>query len=217
MLSPRTDVEAVRRAWPDVVARLASLRRVTWMLVRDHATVASFDGRRLVLSLDRPGALANFRSGAHSENVQHALIDVLGLETVVEATGGGLDEPAPDEPAGDAAAAQQDPGASVRADAAASWAGPAEPDTPQPTDDESEPQPRPYRQEPDGRQPNTGHDGRAPSRAVAPEPTMPHVPLVDAAHDEASRDDVDAADSGLVGRSVVEQLLGGRVIDETDA
>jgi hypothetical protein len=46
---------------------------------------------------------------------------------------------------------------------------------------------------------------------------MPRVPFVDAAHDEASRDDVDAADSGLVGRPVVEQLLGGRVIDETDA
>ena len=34
--------------------------------------------------------------------------------------------------------------------------------------------------------------------------------------DEPSADDLDAEDSGLVGRAVVEQLLGGRVIDETD-
>jgi DNA polymerase III subunit gamma/tau len=41
-------------------------------------------------------------------------------------------------------------------------------------------------------------------RVVAPE------------HDEASADDPDAEDSGMVGRPVVEQLLGGRVIDEID-
>jgi DNA polymerase-3 subunit gamma/tau len=39
---------------------------------------------------------------------------------------------------------------------------------------------------------------------------------VSVADDVPSRDDVDAADSGLVGRPVVERLLGGKVIDETD-
>jgi DNA polymerase III subunit gamma/tau len=203
------DVETVRRVWPDVVARLAGLRRVTWMLVRDHATVASFDGRRLVLSL-RPGPLASFRSGAHAENVQHALIDVLGVEALVEATSSdGLDEPASGEVAGHGAAAGQDAAASTRADAAASWAGP-------PTEHEHvEAQPTAAEAAAD-REPDAEHSHRAVGRAVT-EPTMPRVPFVDAAHDEASRDDVDAADSGLVGRPVVEQLLGGRVIDETDA
>jgi hypothetical protein len=32
--------------------------------------------------------------------------------------------------------------------------------------------------------------------------------------DEPSVDDMDAEDSGLVGRAVVERLLGGTVIDE---
>jgi DNA polymerase-3 subunit gamma/tau len=211
------DVEAVRRVWPDVVARLAGLRRVTWMLVRDHATVASFDGRRLVLSL-RPGPLASFRSGAHAENVQHALIDVLGVEALVEATSSdGLDEPAAGEAPEHGAAAEEDPGASARADAAASWAGPPaehEDVGAQPAGDEQQAARRP---EPGAtREPAGGHSHPAAVHAAA-EPTMPRVPLVDAAHDEASRDDVDAADSGLVGRPVVEQLLGGRVIDETDA
>ena len=206
------DVEAVRRVWPDVVARLAGLRRVTWMLVRDHATVASFDGRRLVLSL-RPGPLASFRSGAHAENVQHALIDVLGVEALVEATSSdGLDEPTPGEVPGHGPAAGHDPGASARADAAASWAGPPtehEDVEAQPAADEPAPASPPEHGA--SREPGPDH-GRH-----AAEPSMPRVPLVDAAHDEASRDDVDAADSGLVGRPVVEQLLGGRVIDETDA
>jgi DNA polymerase-3 subunit gamma/tau len=209
------DVEAVRRVWPDVVSRLAGLRRVTWMLVRDHATVASFDGRRLVLSF-RPGPLASFRSGAHAENVQHALIDVLGVEALVEATSAdGLDERVPGEPAGGGAADEHDRSASVQADAAASWAGPPETETdPGSAADGPAPEREP---EPAGaRQPGAGHSERA-SRAVEPAPTMPRVPLVDAADDEPSRDDVDAADSGLVGRPVVEQLLGGRVIDETDA
>ena len=37
------------------------------------------------------------------------------------------------------------------------------------------------------------------------------------ADDVPSADDADADDSGLVGRPVVERLLGGRVIDETPA
>jgi DNA polymerase-3 subunit gamma/tau len=207
------DVEAVRRVWPDVVARLAGLRRVTWMLVRDHATVASFDGRRLVLSL-RPGPLASFRSGAHAENVQHALIDVLGVEAQVEATSAdGLDEPAPAEHPGPAA--EQDPGASARAEAAASWA-----DTPEPAAD---PQHAPDERAsaPTARRPGPSSEPTRPTEPTTPTtpttPTAPRVPLVDAAHDQPSRDDVDAADSGLVGRPVVEQLLGGKVIDETDA
>ena len=118
------DVEAVRRVWPDVVARLAGLRRVTWMLVRDHATVASFDGRRLVLSL-RPGPLASFRSGAHAENVQHALIDVLGVEALVEVTSSERARRAGARRApGGGTATRHDRGASAPADAAASWAGP---------------------------------------------------------------------------------------------
>jgi DNA polymerase-3 subunit gamma/tau len=202
------DVEAVRRVWPDVVARLASMRRVTWMLVRDHATVASFDGRRLVLSL-RPGPLASFRSGAHAENVQHALIDVLGVEAQVEATSAdGLDEPAPAEHPG-SAAAEQGPGASARAEAAASWA-----DTPEPAAD-PDPAPDERASAPTARRPGPSSESTKPTTPTTP--TVPRVPLVDAAHDQPSRDDVDAADSGLVGRPVVEQLLGGKVIDETDA
>jgi DNA polymerase-3 subunit gamma/tau len=202
------DVEAVRRVWPDVVARLAGLRRVTWMLVRDHATVASFDGRRLVLSL-RPGPLASYRSGAHAENDQHALIDELGVEAQVEATSAdGLDEPAPAEHPR-AAAAEQGPGASARAEAAASWA-----DTPEPAAD-PDPAPDERASAPTARRPGPSSESTKPTTPTTP--TVPRVPLVDAAHDQPSRDDVDAADSGLVGRPVVEQLLGGKVIDETDA
>jgi DNA polymerase-3 subunit gamma/tau len=214
------DVETVRRVWPDVVARLASMRRVTWMLVRDHATVASFDGRRLLLQLDRPGALANFRSGAHAEFVQQALIDVLGLEAVVEVTGGsGVDDA--DERAGADASESADREDGAAAAAAASWAEPVEPaqqaERAQPVE-VARPVEVAQPVEPAHRVDSAGPVGTVqPGNPGAERPSVPRGPLVDAAHDHASRDDVDAADSGLVGRPVVEQLLGGTVIDETDA
>jgi DNA polymerase III subunit gamma/tau len=51
---------------------------------------------------------------------------------------------------------------------------------------------------------------RGPARSATPARVAP-------ADDEPSVDDQDADDSGLVGRPVVERLLGGRVIDETTA
>ena len=44
----------------------------------------------------------------------------------------------------------------------------------------------------------------------------PEASSVALADDQPSADDPDAEDSDLVGRPVVERLLGGRVIDETD-
>jgi DNA polymerase III subunit gamma/tau len=238
------DVETVRRVWPDVVARLASMRRVTWMLVRDHATVTSFDGRRLVLALDRPGALANFRSGAHAEFVQQALIDVLGVEAMVDVTGavgvGGPDDQTDESEVGSSSRddSATSAGTAALSAAAASWAEPD--DSAAPEDDESaagapaspaqgdataepegwartDPTPSAPSEPPTPTPPTRPVVTPATRSAEAAEPPVRRAPLVDAAHDEASRDDVDAADSGLVGRPVVEQLLGGRVIDETDA
>jgi hypothetical protein len=54
-------------------------------------------------------------------------------------------------------------------------------------------------------------------RASMPAATRPSRPRVEArvvADDEPSVDDADVEDSGLVGPSVVAQLLGGRVIEE---
>jgi DNA polymerase-3 subunit gamma/tau len=56
-------------------------------------------------------------------------------------------------------------------------------------------------------------EGVAPPTAP-PVPQRPPAPVVRLADDVPSVDDIDLEGSGLVGASVVEQLLGGRVIEE---
>ncbi len=287
------DLETIRRVWPDVVERLAGMRRVTWMMVRDHATVASFDGRRLVLALGNPGVLANFRSGAHGEFVQQALIDVLGVEAQVDVTGGdaapemfsrpagaagGAPGRSPAEDARPAPASAAEPSSARAPSPAGDWSAPeaaaperssrerpsperssrerssepspSEPPAPEPPgwdDPGPEPEPDGWDEAPrtppsaagspvggsSGPSPDAPSTGQSPigqssagqssagqssaGQPVRPEPPSPAPPRVAPGMDEPSPDDLDVEDSGLVGRAVVEQLLGGRVIDETDA
>ncbi len=78
------DVAAIRRVWPDVLARIFSMRRATWTFVSQHAQVQEYDGRRLVLGIATVGLANTFRQGNHAELVRQALIDEIGLDVVVE-------------------------------------------------------------------------------------------------------------------------------------
>jgi len=161
----QVDVEAIRRAWPDVVTRLSSVKKMTWSLVRDHAQVLAYDGRRLTLGLSTVGLTGTFSSGAHGEYVRQALIDVLGVDAQVDG---------------------------VHADAAPVPVGtPSPPPTPPP------PAPR-----------------RDAAERADVTPSVP-VEQISPADDVPTSEDVDDPDSTMVGRPVVEQMLGGRVIDET--
>ncbi|MGL4742954.1 MAG: DNA polymerase III subunit gamma and tau, partial [Dermatophilaceae bacterium] len=81
----RLDTDAVRRSWPDVIARLGELRRTTWTLVSQNAQVADYDGERVALTVATAGLAEAFRRGSHADYVRQALVDVLGLEARVEA------------------------------------------------------------------------------------------------------------------------------------
>ncbi len=180
----QVDVEAIRRAWPDVITRLSSVKKMTWSLVRDHAQVLAYDGRRLTLGMSTVGLTGTFRGGAHGEYVRQALIDVLGVDAQVD---GVHTEGAPT-----AAAPAAAPSAVIEPPPMAE-PPPLDDVPPDPADEPPPPAAR---------------------RPVAPAPA-PTSPRVSPADDVAASDDADADDSGLVGRPVVEQLLGGRVIDET--
>ncbi|MBK6888165.1 MAG: DNA polymerase III subunit gamma and tau [Tetrasphaera sp.] len=78
------DIAALRRSWPDVLAKVFQLRRTTWTFLSDHAQVQDYDGRRLVLGISTAGLANAFRAGVHSDIVRQALIDVLGLDVHVE-------------------------------------------------------------------------------------------------------------------------------------
>ncbi|MBK7721033.1 MAG: DNA polymerase III subunit gamma and tau [Austwickia sp.] len=78
------DTEALRRSWPDVLAKIFTIRRVTWTFLSEHAQVLEYDGRRLVLGIATVGLASTFRQGLHAEVVRQALIDTLGLDVRVE-------------------------------------------------------------------------------------------------------------------------------------
>ncbi len=200
------DVEAIRRMWPDVLDRVYQQRRATWTFVSEHAQVIEYDGRRLRLAISTDGLLQTFRRGPHAELVRQALIDVLGVDAQVEGIRLDGAPAAPAAPAaGSAPAAAPDVPPDERAAAAArSWDEPParaaghqacriEPPETDAGPARSDPPGRPARRAPE---PAADHD---------PEPEVP---------DEPSMDDADLDGATLVGRPVVEQLLGGRVIDD---
>ena len=78
------DTDAIRRSWPDVLAKIFSIKRVTWTFLSEHAQVLDYDGRRLLLGISTIGLANTFRKGQHAELVRQALIEVLGVDAVVE-------------------------------------------------------------------------------------------------------------------------------------
>jgi DNA polymerase-3 subunit gamma/tau len=78
------DTDAIRRAWPSVLGRIFTMRRLTWTFVSQNAQVMAFDGRTLTLGIATAGLTTTFRSGNHSEVVRQALIDELGVDAVVD-------------------------------------------------------------------------------------------------------------------------------------
>jgi DNA polymerase III subunit gamma/tau len=90
------DVIAIRQMWPDVVERVKTYKRVTWMLLMEQVQVASVDDRVLVLAFTNEGKRRGFAASGHDEIVRQALIDVLGLDRRIDAV---LDPKAAEVPA----------------------------------------------------------------------------------------------------------------------
>ncbi|WP_076258701.1 DNA polymerase III subunit gamma and tau [Intrasporangium flavum] len=78
------DTDAIRRAWPNVLGRIFTMRRITWTFVSQNAQVTAFDGRTLTLGIATAGLTTTFRSGNHAEIVRQALIDELGVDALVD-------------------------------------------------------------------------------------------------------------------------------------
>ena len=78
------DTDAIRRSWPDVLAKIFSIRRTTWTFLSEHTQVLDYDGKRLLLGIQTEGLATTFRRGQHAELVRQALSEVLGVDAVVE-------------------------------------------------------------------------------------------------------------------------------------
>jgi DNA polymerase-3 subunit gamma/tau len=209
-VGPELDAETVRRRWPEVLQTVRSLRLATWVLVSQNAQVTEVTADVVTLAFSTPQLATTFRTGPHPANVQRALHETLGLDVRVETTIG-VAAAVPEAPRESGTAAER---------AAASWDVPSEP----PVDPEAAP--------PDvGARPARGAAASAPEtprpsgnvRAArsSTRPTSRPAPRDDSAPaapvdqiGDASPDDADLDDSGLVGTPLVVQMLGGTVIDE---
>jgi len=200
------DTEAVRRAWPAVLDKVAEIKRVTWTYV-SNAQVLDYDGRRVLLGIDNIGKARTFaQRGIHAEVVRQAFIDAIGLDAVIE--GVPLDDPAgaarasaPAAPPPVVAAPPPEGDPPTRPGPAASErtgvAGP----------------PRPSAGGPEW----SAQAGTAPPAWATEGPSGGAPPKEPAAgDDEPSRDDEDLESSGAVGQPVVESVLGGTVIRVDD-
>jgi DNA polymerase III subunit gamma/tau len=185
------DTAAIRRSWPDVLAKIFSIRRTTWTFLSEHTQVLDYDGKRLLLGIQTEGLATTFRRGQHAELVRQALSEVLGVEAVVEAIctpqsarpAPADPDPAPGAPV--AVAVSEGAASGTRAVGGA--------------DGLSTPRQR----------------ARA---AVAQEASTRHTGASSSTADDSlvSPDDEDIDETEAVGQPVIARVLGGTVIGELD-
>ena len=208
------DTDALRRSWPDVLAKLFEMRRSTWTFVSQNAQVADYDGQRVLLTISTVGLADTFRRGPHAEYVRQALIDVLGVDARVE--GRPADEPsAPPAdpsaqppappPSGSPAAA---PGASRPATETPPQGPPAPPPTEAPSWSDAPPPPE------------TAPEWAGPAEGARADVDDEQAPATETQHvvdDNAVSDDDESIDElADVGVPVVQRILGGTVISEEE-
>ena len=204
------DTDAIRRSWPDILAKIFTIRRTTWTFLSEHTQVLDYDGTRLLLGIQTEGLATTFRRGQHAELVRQALSEVLGVEAVVEAI-----------------ATVQSERSGSRATAASPSPAPSSAVTPPPSPvspaiaPSAAPAPAPAR------------PGPAPERAslpmqraravVAQEISTQETSTRDAsaslsvaADAMVSADDEDIHEAVAVGQPVIARVLGGTVIGELD-
>jgi DNA polymerase III subunit gamma/tau len=194
------DTDAIRRSWPDVLAKIATISRVTWTFVSQNTSVLDYNGERLLLGLSTDGLLSALRGRNHAEVVRQALIEVIGVDTRVEGM--------------------------LSTDAASADSPAADPGTPTPQDRASAPQSTPDESVSD----ESAEPVRAPTperpstprqrarAAVAQEASRRNTrPSSSVADDSVvSADDEDIDDAGATGQPVIERVLGGIVIGELE-
>jgi len=191
------DTDAIRRSWPDVLAKIFSIRRTTWTFLSEHTQVLDYDGQRLLLGIQTEGLANTFRRGQHAELVRQALSEVLGVDAVVE--GISTSEPVRPAPA-TADPARSAPQAHASSEAAASGTAATQSTAPA--------------AEPD-RLFTPMQRARA---AVAQEASTRHTSSPSSVADDSvvSADDEDIEEAGAVGQPVIARVLGGTVIGELD-
>ncbi len=217
----------VRRLWPDIIAATKTMRRLTWMLLRDNSQVIGVDSKTLTVGFNNAGAFGSFSAGGSEEILRQAAIDVAGVEwrinaildpgaqpdankPVVRHSSTAAPEPvapsqAPTSPP--AWAAGGDDSAVETPDSPPAWAGPTSPEAPSAPDTSANAAPS----ESTGL--NAARAALVRSRETGSEAGAvvdPRV-LADAAADP---DDPAPDTQGLDSTALLQQALGAKIVDE---
>jgi DNA polymerase-3 subunit gamma/tau len=207
------DTDAIRRSWPDILAKIFTIRRTTWTFLSEHTQVLDYDGTRLLLGIQTEGLANTFRRGHHAELVRQALSEVLGVEAIVEGIptvkSAGSVSPA-DAAAGSSVASP--PPASPTADSSPASAPPLSAAPPAP----ARPAVAPARPPAAPERPSTPMQrARA---VVAQEASTGNTGASSSVADDSmvSADDEDIEEAVAVGQPVIARVLGGTVIGELD-
>ncbi len=217
----------VRRLWPDIVAATKTMRRLTWMLLRDNSQVIGVDAQTLTVGFNNAGAFGSFSAGGSEEILRQAAIDVAGVEWRINAILDPGAQPdankpvirqsstAPPESTAQTqaqasppawAANTEDSSAPKASDSPPAWASPDRPVAPEGSvEDASVPV------ESAGLSAARQALVRSREAGVDGEPTVDPRALADEAADP---DDPAADTQGLDSTALLQQALGAKVIDE---
>jgi DNA polymerase-3 subunit gamma/tau len=199
------DTDAIRRSWPDILAKIFTIRRTTWTFLSEHTQVLNYDGTRLLLGIQTEGLATTFRRGQHAELVRQALSEVLGVEAVVE----GIATVQSERSGSRAAAASPSPAPSSTVTPPPSPESPGVAPSAAPAPAQARPGPAPER----------ASSPMQRARAVVAQETSSRdasASLSVAADSMVSADDEDIHEAVAVGQPVIARVLGGTVIGELD-
>lgn len=112
---PGTDVEVLRRAWPEVLQTLTKIKRSTWALVEPNAQVGHFEDHVLTLAFTTTGLAGAFGRADHADNLRQAIHKTIGIDCQIRAVAGGSNSPASSEPNPKALASPETPAATPTA------------------------------------------------------------------------------------------------------
>ncbi|HLR44098.1 MAG TPA: DNA polymerase III subunit gamma and tau [Brevibacterium sp.] len=109
------EIDAVRRGWPDVLARLQQLRKLSYAIVSGNSFPQHFADGVLFLGFSNAGSVQAFRRGPHAQFVSTAVEDSLGIRAEVRVG----DENAGPPPSGPASGGPQAGGPGAPGDSTA--------------------------------------------------------------------------------------------------
>jgi DNA polymerase III subunit gamma/tau len=176
--------------WVDILEAVKQRSKVAWIVLMEGVEVSSLEGNVLTLAFANEGKRRGFTSGGKEVVLREALKEILGVEWRIDAVldnGGGGGGGRPAPP--------QPPNDS------GGWGAAPTPEPPAPP---AQRPPQPVRRAPP---PPTAATG------IVPPPPGP----MDEADEVDPEGDADVgADSALSGMALIEEVLGGKVIQEID-